>query len=190
MPCRPIALAALALGAVILAAAPAGADVTRRTVDCADGPAACTWNRPSVTTPRGWIEDEATGRSEGIVLLLPSGRTLEDAPVWIYARAIDNPDGRDLGAVVATDQAERREEGDQVTITPRPDGRLSDGRPVQIYDLADTTEGRQSFERIAAFADTDAEGRTYTVVLTLAAEERAEIDRTEAVIAELIASYR
>ena len=145
----------------------------------------CSWQRPVVAAPKGWVRDEAAGQELQIEALVPAGAEFQTAPAVMYARAAYKPwNPGTLAHFIAGehDQFRRRFPGATVRrTTPLTD---ADGKTLAVYEYA-APKGRHHLE-LVAFAD---EG-DYFLVFGLRAKSAQMLRRARAAFRALVGAYR
>jgi hypothetical protein len=183
---RASMLVAMATG---LASAPAGGEITKLLLQCREGKL-CPAFRASIAAPQGWSFDRAAERRLNVQVLVPKGRTFEDAGAVIYATVTYNPKHRSVADYIADDQAKWRAKAADVKIAPLPDVPRAGGKEAfRLYHYEMPSSTVQPFERVASALDSDKDGNGFLVGIVLSAKSMAALSEAEPAYLAVLKAY-
>ena len=149
-------LAAAAFMAALVVGSPARSAITKFMRDC--GGKLCPYFRASVAVPEGWQEDQASSREMNVQVIVPKGRTFNNAGAIIYTTVQFNADKTPIAALVAEDHANWRQKSPDAKIEHLQDvARAAGQEPFLQYQFEVPSRKAQPFERVAT-ADVDKDG--------------------------------
>ena len=165
---RSVAVATLVAWWSIL---PASAEIEKFVQPCEQK--LCPFFRASLAIPKGWQEDQAATKKLNMQVLVPRGKTYDNAEAVIYATVTFNPEKKPIADFIAEDHARWRKSTPDVKISPLPDVvRTSGGEPFRVHEFQAPSRRGQPFERVATTTDTDKDGNPFLVGVVLTAESR------------------
>jgi hypothetical protein len=181
-------LAAAAFVSLLAAGSPAQSEITKYMRDC--GGRLCPYLRASVAVPEGWQEDEASSREKNVQIIVPKGRTFNNAGAIIYTTVQFNADKRPIAALVSEDQADWRNKVHDLKIEHLPDvARASGQEPFLQYQFEMPNRKSQPFERIATTADVDKDGNAFLVGIVLTATSMRALKAAEPTYLAILKGY-
>jgi hypothetical protein len=181
-------LAAAVFMAVLAAGSPAKAEVTKFMHDC--GGKLCPYYRASLAIPQGWREDRRLIGGVDTQIVVPAGRTFDDADAVIYATVGFNRNKTPITALVAEDHANWRKKNRDVKIEPLPDiARAAGQEPFLLYRFETPSRKEQPFELVAWTADVDKDGNAFIVNVVLTATSMRALKAAEPAYVTILKGY-
>ena len=172
----------------LLAAAPAHAEIEKLLLHCEQ--TLCPCFRASLTVPNGWQEDTAATTKLKVRVLVPRGRTYDNAEALIYANVRFNPEKKSVADFIAEDEAHWRSSTPDAKITPLPDVVRANGKePFRMREFEAPSRKSQPFERVATTTDTDKDGNAYLVGVVLTALSRKGLMAAEQAYLSVLKAY-
>jgi hypothetical protein len=178
----------IALALLLVASAPAGAQVQKLLKRCDTG--MCAYFRAAIPVPEGWAENKDASEYFGAQMLLPRGVEFDKAPAKIYAAVRFNPKQQPIADFIPDALAQWREAAKDAKIT-----RLSTmsraGRkpPYERHRFEAPTLDEQGFELQAVTGDTDADGNHFIVTIVLSANSAAALKSAEPAYLSILSRY-
>jgi hypothetical protein len=174
--------------AVFAVGSPAKSEIEKFIRDC--GGKLCPTFRASVTVPEGWQEDQAASRAMNVQILVPKGKTFENAGAVIYTTVKFNADKTPVATLVAEDHANWRKKARDVKIEQLPDVARAGGQePFLHYQFEMPSRKTQPFERVATTADVDKDGNAFLVGVVLTATSIKALKAAEPAYLTILKSY-
>jgi len=149
----------------------------------------CPVYRPSFAPPKGWWTDKESGASQGVDIFVPDGATFRSAPALIYGDARYNPEKTPLAQWVENSDKHWVEtgEGDRIEALSAED--LGAGKREVIIHRYHNRDKNQPVELIGYFVDTDNDGNSFVVRLTLSGLSAEKVEKERPVFNQLIKGY-
>jgi hypothetical protein len=145
----------------------------------------CSWQRPVVEAPKGWVRDKAAGEELQIAALVPAGESFEKAPAAMYARAAYRPwNPGTLAHFIAGEGQQFRQRFRGAAIRQRGTITDADGRSLQLYEYA-APEGKKDVELVAYGQEGD-----YFLIFGLRAKSTQALERARPAFTAFVGSYR
>jgi hypothetical protein len=184
----PRHLAVALFTGVVAAASPAKAEIEKFMHDC--GGKLCPSFRASVAVPDGWQEDQAASRQMNLQILVPKGRTFDNAGAIIYATVKYNRAKTPTATLVAEDNASWRKKARDVKIEQLPDvARAAGQEPFLHYQFETPSRKQQPFERVATTSDADKDGNAFLVGIVLTATSMKALKAAEPAYLTILKGY-
>jgi hypothetical protein len=184
----PSPLAAAVFMAAFAMGSPAKSEITKLMRVC--GGELCPYFRASVAVPEGWQEDQASSREMNVQIIVPKGRTFDNAGAIIYATVKYNPDKAPIATLIAEDHANWRKKSRDVKIEHLPDvARATGQEPFLQYQFEVPSRKSQPFERVATTGDTDKDGNTFLVGVVLTATSMRALTGAEPAYLAILKGY-
>jgi hypothetical protein len=180
--------AAVSAGAILLAAAPAKAEIEKFMRQC-DGKL-CVSYRASITVPEGWVEDKEASRELGVQMLLPKGQEFEKAPAKIYVLVRYNKDKKPVSAITRDTYRDWSERAKAAKVTKLAVVARDSGKPAfERHQFEAPKLAEQGFEVTSLAADGDKDGNAFVVVICLSANDREAFKSAEAAYLSILKAY-
>jgi hypothetical protein len=177
-----VLMAALALGA------PAKSEITKFMHDC--GGKLCPYYRASLAIPQGWREDRTLIGGVDAQIVVPAGKTFNDADAVIYATVGFNRNKTAIAALVEEDHANWRKKNRDVKIERLPDvARAAGQEPFLLYRFETPSRKEQPFELVAWTADVDKDGNSFIVNVVLTATSMRALKAAEPAYLTILKGY-
>lgn len=174
-------------------AAPAKAEIEKIMRVCEGengGVKLCPIFRPSFKGPEGWSVDSKTEAKQGIIVFVPPGKTFGNAPALIVSDARYNSEKLPLGEWISNSDRRWIAAKHGSKIVELPNGDLGAGkREVVVRRYENPSLKGQPIELVGYFADTDKEGNSYVVRLTLTGLQNAEVEATRPLFDAMLKNY-
>lgn len=174
------------------ATSPARADVQKVLFVCVHGRTKqiCPQLRASLRAPDGWVEDRTAEAKQGRVIYVPKGKTFDTAPQAITVQTTPNRAKTAPDVLTQRDQDNLKQEHKDVTILPLPpidNPRL--GGPVKLFKLIVPDLKVRNTLVETRFLDKDADGQTYSVEVTLSAQNDKTLAEVKPKFDQMIKGY-
>jgi hypothetical protein len=170
---------------ILLAAATvADAEVVKMAVPSDSGLRLYWW--PALPIPKGWQHDDEVSREREVNVILPIGKSFDDAPAVIYARADYKPrlpQVHSLADYIHQDKADIGSQSPTAAIADRPDVKTGDGATLKVVSYA--LPAKRQWELVAYGEEGD-----YYVLFTVSAATDTDLKDAESVFYGLLARYK
>jgi len=173
--------------ALLAVAVPARAEVQKFMQQC-DGKL-CPFFRALITPPDGWIEDKEATDYFKAVMLLPKGQDFEKASAKIYAVARYNPKKQPIADFLPDsikDWKSRAKDAKIEKLAELP----REGKPAFVRHKFEARRLKeQGYELQAVTSDTDKDGNSYVITITLSANTAVSFKAAEAAYQAILDKY-
>lgn len=149
----------------------------------------CPFFRAMVTPPDGWVEDKQATRYFKVVMLLPQGQNFDQAPAKIYAVARYNPKKQPIADFLPDNLADWKSRAQDAKIEKLAD-LPRNGKPAFVrYRFEAPGLEEQGYEQQAVTSDTDKDGNSFVITITLSANTPAAFRAAEAAYQAILDKY-
>lgn len=164
----------LAALAVIALATAARAEVKKALIDCG-GQKLCPSYTLDMTPPDGWVLDEAASAERHAQILVPKGKTFENAPAIIYVQVFYLRDKTQTPADFAKNSNARwLASSPSSTISPEGEVTRANGKPAFLGFAYDNPDEPAQGHELGAFApDSDTDGNAFMLDVVVTGESAA-----------------
>ena len=141
---------------------------------------------PKLKVPNGWIHDEEQSFAMSSNVILPKGKTFQNAPSVIYARAFYNKDQKKLGSLEAFYKddldAMRKHAPDLELRALSPGLRDAAGQSLPSFD---SHYNGITYEEICYASEGE-----YRLIFVFSANSKEAFDRSVATFRSVISAYK
>jgi hypothetical protein len=120
------------------------------------------------TPPEGWVVEEQATKKYGVQMLVPKGKTFGDAPALIYVKVSYRQKDTDQAKFIKDSNDYWLGKVPDAKITKMPDVTRANGKPAfQLYQYVNPSVPKQPFEYLAFGEDSDKDGNTFNLMITV-----------------------
>jgi hypothetical protein len=172
------------LVALVFVSTGADAEVTKITVSADSGPHVYWW--PALPIPKSWVHDDEVSKERGVNVILPAGKSFDDAPAVIYASADYKPRFpkiHSLAEFIRQDKADIASQSPTAVVSDRADAKTGDGTTLKVMSYA--LPQKRQWELVAYGEEGD-----FYILFTVSAATETDLKASEGVFYALLATYR
>jgi hypothetical protein len=164
----------------------ASAEIKKMMAVCG-GQKLCPWFQSTVSAPKGWVEDKASGERHFVTMLVPDKKELGFDDPLIYVQTSYHRDQQTLDENIRMNQDLWRKSEPKVRITRLGSTPRSAGRePFQVFLYENPAREQQAFEKIAFAMEKQPDGSHYILTVVNTAASRRAIDDSSAAFAAIL----
>lgn len=150
----------------------------------------CPQFRASVEAPDGWIEDKIAEARQGRVIFVPKGKTYDTAPAAVTVQTASLRARTTVETLVERDNDAFRQDYKDAIIAPlAPVANARIGGPVKLFRQSAGALKPRGFQITAIFADRDADGSLFSVVIVASALTERGLAETRPKLEQMIKAY-
>lgn len=142
------------------------------------------------TPPKGWIVEDEASKKYGMQVLVPKGKTFGDAPALIYVKVSFKQKDVDQVQFIKNSQDRWLEEVPDSKITKMPDVARANGKAAFLpYQYVNPSVPKQPFEYVAFGEDSDKDGNTFNLMVTITGGDRKVIEKASGAYNEFLRAH-
>jgi len=171
------------LSVVWLGGRPAQAELERLGYPTDHGIELMWW--PKVTPPKGWFQDTQVSMQNFLNMLVPKGKTYENSPAVMYARALYHEKAdmdKELASAIESDRKGSLEHDPNSKIAEIAAFATGDGQKLRTFSF--TPAGKGNWELVAYGREPD-----YVLMFCISARSSAALEKYRPAFAAMILSY-
>lgn len=178
---RVIAAGALA---ALLAVTAAQADVKKFMNICGSsdqGVRLCPSFAIALTPPSGWEEEKQASKQNGVQMLVPRGKSFNNAEALIYVKVSHHADkSQPLADFARVSQERWRSAVPDARITPLPELRRDAGKQAfLVFQYENPSRAQQAHEIVAFGLDNDPEGNEYVLMVVMTGRSKKALEQAD-----------
>jgi hypothetical protein len=133
------------------------------------------------TPPKGWTEDKAATKQNGVPMYVPKGKSFGSAPALMYIKVSHNADKRDLEKFIEVAHGLWHDEVQDSKIVLAKSEKRDNGKPeFQVYHFENPSQKQQAYETMAYGEDQDKDGNSFFLMIALSGASQKALDGAEA----------
>lgn len=138
----------------------------------------CPYFRIALTAPKGWVLDEEATKTYKVQILVPKGKTYDNAPALIYVQVFYRRDKQQsLASFAETSNARWRAKVKDAKITSLPAVERANGKQGFLRFAFENPGNRQQPYELGAFGiDSDKDGNEFVLDVVMTAVNKTALD--------------
>lgn len=143
-----------------------------------------------INNPEDWVEDKEASAHFRARMLVPKGSNFEKAQAKIYAVARFNPSKQPISDFMPDAIKQWRDAAKDAKISTLADLPRGDGKPAfQHHQFEARSLAKQGYELQAVTTDTDTNGNSFIVTITLSANSQEALKAAEPAYLAILRKY-
>jgi hypothetical protein len=142
------------------------------------------------TPPNGWVVEEEATKKYGVQMLVPKGKNFGNAAALIYVKVSYRQKDTDQAQFIKSNNDNWLAEVPDAKITKMPDVTRTNGKPAfQLYQYVNPSVPKQPFEYLAFGEDSDKDGNTFNLMITVTGGNQKVIEKAAGAYNEFLRSH-